>query len=615
MNKNTVIGFVLMLAIVMGFSWYSQKQMSEQAAIKMKADSINTAQQALVNPKTDTIVGELPSAETTASPVIIENNIQDSSEYSLSSSFFGEQEYYTLQNDKMIVTLSNKGGAVRSVELKDYKTYSGDPLMLFKEQDSEFNLTFYTNSTYGSVNTSQRYFKIVENSDKAISMRLYADSLSWVEYRYALVQGSYMVDFNISFNNMEHFLDPAQTSLSVLWATVAPQQERGFEYENQYTTIGYKAPNSKEIEELSASTKNEDESVGTKLEWVAFKQQFFSSIIVSDDGFLNGDLAYTTFDPKSGNLKHFIAKLSLPYSPSTTNYDLDFYFGPNDYNTMKSYDRTFQNLIPLGWSFLRWITIGVIIPTFDFFGRWINNYGVIILLLTLVIKLIIFPLTYKSYLSMAKMRLIKPEIDAVGEKYKKDNEAMKKQQAIMELYKRAGVNPMGGCLPMLIQFPIIIAMFRFFPASIELRQEHFLWAKDLSSYDSILKLPFDIPFYGDHVSLFALLMALSMYFTTKQSMANNASMGKQLPGMNAMMLYFMPIMLMVWFNNYSSGLCYYYLLSNLITMFQTYLIRSFINDDKLHQRMKDNAKKPIKKSKFQKRLEELTKQQQAKLNK
>lgn len=613
MNKNTVIGFVLMLAIVFGFSWYSQKQMAEQTALKAKADSINTAQQALVKPQLDTLVGEQASL---AAAVVAQNQVignrQDSSEYALVSSFFGTQEYYTLQNDKMVVTFSNKGGSVKSVQLKDYKTYDGNPLMLFNEQNSEFSLTFFTDVT---VNTAQRYFKVVENNDNAIALRLYADSLSWVEYRYTLAQGSYMVDFKIAFNNMERYLTPAQTSLDILWSNVSPQQERGFEYENQYTTIGYKAPNSTEVEELAASTKSENESIGTKLEWVAFKQQFFSSIIVSKEGFLNGDLTYNTFAPGSGDIKQFTAKLALPFTPATQGYDLSFYFGPNDYKVMKSYDMTFQNLIPLGWSFLRWITIGVIIPTFDFLGKYIANFGIIILLLTLFIKLIIFPLTYKSYLSMARMRLLKPDIDAVNEKYKKDSEAMKRQQATMDIYKRAGVNPMGGCLPMLIQFPIIIAMFRFFPASIELRQEHFLWANDLSSYDSILKLPFSIPFYGDHVSLFALLMALSMYFSTKISMANNASMGKQLPGMNAMMLYVMPVMLLVWFNNYSSGLCYYYFLSNIITMIQTYLIRYFINDEKLHQRMKENAKKPIKKSNFQKRLEEMTKQQQAKLNK
>lgn len=611
MNKNTVIGFLIMLAIVFGFSWYSQKQMTEQAALKAKADSINMAQQALAKPQLDTLAGAQnasASANNQYQPLV---NAKDSSEYAMASSFFGTPQSYTLQNDKMIVTLSNKGGSVKSVELKDYKTYDGDPLFLFKEKDSEFNMTFFTDVL---VNTSQRYFKVAESSDRSIVMRLYADSLSWVEYRYALADGSYMVDFKVAFHNMERFLTPAQTSVDILWSNVSPQQERGFQFENQYTTIGYKAPNSTEVEELSSSTKSENESIGTKLEWVAFKQQFFSSIIVSKDGFLNGDLTYNTFPQGSGDIKQFIAKLSLPFTPATEGYDLSFYFGPNDYKVMKSYDMTFQNLIPLGWSFLRWITIGIIIPTFDFLGKYISNYGIIILLLTIFIKIIISPLTYRSYLSMAKMRLLKPEMDAINEKYKKENEAMKKQQAIMDLYKRAGVNPMGGCLPLLIQFPIIIAMFRFFPASIELRQEPFLWASDLSSYDSILKLPFDIPFYGDHVSLFALLMALSMYFSTKISMSNNASMGKQLPGMNAMMLYVMPVMLLVWFNNYSSGLCYYYLLSNLFTMLQTYLMRYVVNDEKLHQRMKENAKKPVKKSNFQKRLEEMTKQQQAKLN-
>ena len=308
--------------------------------------------------------------------------------------------------------------------------------------------------------------------------------------------------------------------------------------------------------------------------------------------------------------------MTLPYSASMTEgYDLQFYFGPNKFSVLKQYgDLEFQKLVPLGWWIIGWINRYVVIPVFDFLGSYIANFGIVILILTVLIKLLIFPLTYKSYLSTAKMRLLKPEIDKLNEKYPRKEDAMKKQQAMMQLYKSAGVNPMGGCLPMLIQFPILIAMFRFFPAAIELRDKSFLWADDLSSYDSIWTFPdgFSIPFYGDHVSLFALLMAVSLFITSKINYAQSAGMSnQQMPGMKFMMLYLMPVLLLVWFNNYSAGLCYYYFLSNLITIGQTYAFRYIVDEKKLHAQMMENTKKPIKKSKWQMRLEEMQRQQEA----
>ena len=344
---------------------------------------------------------------------------------------------------------------------------------------------------------------------------------------------------------------------------------------------------------------------------MAFKQQFFSSILIAGNDFQNATLQYETFAPGSGNIKQFHAQLSVPYTPQTDSYGFSFYFGPNKYSTLKKYDDLhLQRLVPLGGWIIGWVNRWLVIPTFDFLGKYIANYGLIILLLTIFIKIIISPLTYKSYLSTAKMRLLKPEMDKINEKYPKQEDAMKKQQAMMALYKSAGVNPMGGCLPLLIQFPILIAMFRFFPASIELRGKSFLWADDLSSYDSILHLPFDIPFYGDHVSLFALLMAVSVFITSKISYSQTAQAGPQMAGMKFMMLYLMPLMLLFWFNNYSSGLSYYYLVSNIITMGQTFGFRYIVNEDKLHQRMKENARKPKKMSKFQQRYEELMKQRE-----
>lgn len=622
MNKQTIIGFVLIGVIFLGFSWYGQNEATKNLQIKAHRDSVARAE-ALASAATaitqntnnnTAVIGNPVDSSTTAS--IPANSTLEPALYAALS---GEEQLYTMENDNMIVTISSKGGAIVSVQLKDYKTFDNNALMLFNRRNSEFALNFYTRQ---NIKTSNFYFtptsttkSVVvsgENGKGELAMRLYMDETAYMEYNYTMTTND-MVDLKIKFINCDRYISAAQGTMTIDWSNDSPRQERGYDYENQYTTFAYKFPESNSVEEASMSTTNKEEDIKTKVKWVAFKQQFFSSILVANDDFSDASLAFQTLTPSSGMIKHFSAKLTVPYTPQTTEYSFSFYFGPNKYSTMKEYDQDFQKLIPLGWSLFRWITRFIIIPTFDFLGGFINSYGLIILLLTIFIKLIIFPFTYRSYLSMAKMRLIKPDVDALSEKFPRKEDSLKKQQATMELYSRAGVNPMGGCLPMLFQLPIIIAMFRFFPASIELRGAEFLWATDLSSYDSIWNFPggFSIPFYGDHVSLWAILMAVSMYFTTKINMQQTASSSAQLPGMNFMMLYIMPVMLLVWFNNYSSGLCYYYFLSNIITLVQTIAIRRFVNEDKLHARMKENAKKPAKKSGFQQRMEALSKQQEA----
>ncbi len=618
MKNNRLIGTILIGIILVGYILITQNQAKEQAVIKKQQDSIAYVKQQQLNEERARMQASMAQNSATIQQ---QQTTQDSGveEVGLIQSLRGTEKFYTMENDKMIVTLSNKGASIVSVQLKDYTTYDGQPLMLFEYPNSNFDLSFFTRQ---NINTSNHFFTPVDarerivvsgDGEQTLAMRLYLDETSYIEYLYTMTASSDMVDFDIRFNNVDKYLSPAQNLLTIRWSNDSPRQERGFDYESQYTKFAYKYPNASDIEEAGMGDEKSEE-VKTKIEWVAFKQQFFSSIFVAKNSFAEGNISYKTLAPESGYIKHFDANLSIPYSPQTTEYNFSFYFGPNSYTTMKEYDLSFQELIPLGWSLFRWISRFIIIPTFNFLDGFISSYGLIILLLTIFIKLIIFPFTYRSYLSMAKMRLIKPEIDALGEKFPRKEDAMKKQQAMMELYKRAGVNPMGGCLPMLFQFPIIIAMFRFFPASIELRGESFLWAKDLASYDSILELPFTIPFYGDHVSLWAILMAVSMYFTSKINMQQQASSSSQMPGMNFMMLYMMPIMLLVWFNNYSSGLCYYYFLSNIITLIQTMAIRRMVNEDKLRAQMKSNSAKPIKKSGFQKRLEDMQRQQQAQQN-
>lgn len=611
MNKNTTIGLLLIGLILFGFSWYNNKQYTEAQAEKRRVDSI-----ALANmPKIETPQEVVPQIDTVGLAAV-RDSVARAQGNQMQLSLSGQDQTFELENEVMKVTFLNKGGRVAAVNLKNYTKYDGSPLMLFTEQGSQFGLRMFAPE---QINTADYYFEPKIISATQIAFYLYADSArtSYLEYMYTLRPSDYMVDFRVDLSHFKGKLADNQSTMDITWNVVSPQEEKGFQNENNYTTIAYKYPGAQDIEELGMSDGTKDEQISTKVEWVAFKQQFFSSIIVNTDSFLGADIKYNTFKPTDTNIKDFSAKLSLPYNRDTENYNFNFYFGPNQFSTLNQYDGLdFQKLVPLGWGIFGWINRWLVIPAFDFLGRYISNFGIVILLLTIFIKLLIFPMTYKSYLSTAKMRLLKPDIDKIGEKYPRKEDALKKQQAVMEVYKSAGVSPMGGCIPMLIQFPILIAMFRFFPASIELRGKSFLWADDLSSYDSILNLPFDIPFYGNHVSLFTLLMAVSLFVSSKINYSQNA-MGnqQQMPGMKFMMLYMMPLMMVLWFNNYSSGLSYYYLLSNLITIGQTFAFRYLVNDQKLHLKLKENAKKPVKKSKWAERLETMQKaaaaQQQA----
>lgn len=618
MDKNTLTGLVVIGAILLGFTWYGnnqQEKINKELARKDSIEQVELNKKRALEVKPEAEIGEavVDSAMVNAR-VERMRNILGSELYEAKQ---GIESEYILENDKIVVGISNKGAIVNSVMLKDYKTWDGQPLYLFNKESAKFDLSYRTTI---DINTSDYFFTAVNSAKKvvastakeSISFRLYNDSLSYVEYVYSIKPGDYEIGLQVNFVDMDYLLDSNNDNFKISWSSDALQSEKGYSYENQYTTLAYAISPKDKVEELSIAESKSENAEGI-VGWIAFKQQFFSSIFVSEDNtFENGEFSYTKFPEGSGKLKHFEASVNVPFKKSETAYDFLFYYGPNDYNIMKGYDRNFQDLLPLGWGIFGWINKLIVIPTFDLLSKAIGNFGWIILFLTIIIKLIIFPFTYKSYVSMAKMRIIKPEVDALAEKYPNKDQAMQKQQAMMDLYRRAGVNPMGGCVPMLFQMPILIAMFRFFPASIELRGEHFLWATDLSSYDSVLNLPFSIPFYGDHVSLFALLMGVSTFFASKINMAQSgaSTSQEQMPGMKFMTLYLMPVMLVVWFNNYSSGLSYYYLLSNIITLGQTFIIRRFVDDKTLHEQMKQNAKKPRKKSKWQQRYEEMAKMQQ-----
>jgi len=612
MDKKTLIGLIVIGAILFGFTWYNasiqQKYAQEQQALTATQETEST----------DTIVPEVRQPDILQAADQLERHIGSS----LFQATTGTEKKIEVENDLMKVIFSNKGGKVASVVLKDYLTYQGTPLVLFPDSASVFDMSFFIKQQFNNVqiNTGDYYFVAdssftptfaADETSKNLTFRLDVDSAAHVDFVYTIYKDNYMIDFDVQFVGMENLLAQNQTDLEFTWQNVGMQNEKGFENENNYTTIAYKYPSDESVEQLRTSTEDKSETINSKVKWVAFKQQFFSSIFVAKDDFQNGTLGYSTFQPGEGKIKTFRAKVSVPFTQQLSEYNFNFYFGPNKFSVLKKYDDLhFERLIPLGGWIVGWINRWLVIPTFDTLGAHIANYGIIILILTLIVKILISPLTYKSYLSSAKMRLLKPEVDKLNEKYPKPEDALKKQQAMMALYKSAGVNPMGGCLPLLIQLPILYAMFRFFPASIELRGEHFLWADDLSSYDSILTLPFNIPFYGNHVSLFALLMAASMFIYSRINYNQTAGSAPQMAGMKFMMLYLMPIMMLFFFNNFASGLNYYYLLSNIITIGQTYGFRYIVNEDKLHQRMKENAKKPQKKSKWQQRYEEMVKLQQ-----
>lgn len=629
MDKNTVVGLIVIAAMLFGFSWYSSNQSKKFAEEKRIQDSIAYAK-ALESGEPEII----RSAEEDSLSQQAQTQKQDSllvQQFgkSLVAARSGQEHTYKVENDFFIITFSNKGGKVVGVELKDYKNYSKfskGNVQLYAPNSARFNLEFFINHGLGTVriNTEDYYFttdspeSITFNDTETqqhVSMKLHVDSTSYMEYLYTIHKDNYMIDFDVRFVNMEQILSN-QSDVVFSWSSIAPQHEKGFKNENNATTISYKYPGDKSVENIGISEGSKQEVVNSQVQWIAFKQQFFSSIFIAENNFQNVDLQFDTYAPDNVNIKKFNASLTSDFDRNTPEYNFHFYYGPNKYAILKKYDISTQRLIPLGGNIIGIVNRALVIPVFDWLEKTGMNYGLIILILTFIIKIIIFPLTYKSYLSTAKMRLIKPEMDALTAKYPKQEDAMKRQQAMMALYKQAGVNPMGGCLPLLIQFPILIAMFRFFPASIELRGQPFLWADDLSSYDSILQLPFNIPFYGDHVSLFTLLMAVSMHISARINYAVQPDTSGQ-PGMGmmkGMMLWVMPIMLLAIFNNYSSGLSYYYLLSNMITMGQTFGFRYIVNDEKLHARMKQNAAKksakPKKKSKWQQRYEEMIREQQ-----
>ena len=512
----------------------------------------------------------------------------------------------------MKLTLSNKGAAPVMAELKNYVTFDSLPLYLFDKETSEFSFSFWLNQSQ-EVKSRDLFFEAVDDemsSTKAV-YRMYGDTRDqFLELVYELPAGeSYLVDAHIQSVGMDALLSASEDQFELNWQIQAPFHERSREQEQQKTTVFYKYMDD-EADYISESNY-EEEDLEASAHWVSFKQQFFSAAIIAEQGFSKDNAEIETIELEDENYtKGMAARLTLEFdNERDPTFPFQFYLGPNHYQTLNNLEIGLEGQIDLGWLIFGWVNRWMVIPVFNFLDTYTGlSYGIIILVLTILIKLLLFPLTWKNYVSSARMKALKPEIDEINEKMK-DKDAMAKQQATMTLYRQAGVNPMAGCIPMLLQLPILYAMFRFFPASIELRQESFLWAADLSTYDSIFSLPFEIPYYGAHVSLFTILMAISTFFYSKYNMDMAGGGGSaQLPQMK-MMIYFMPVMLLFFFNSYSSGLSYYYLTANVISMVQQFVIkRYFINEDAIRAKIQKNKTKPKKKSNFQQRLEKMAKE-------
>jgi YidC/Oxa1 family membrane protein insertase len=638
MDKNTITGLALIFVILVTFSYFNKPSERDIEIAQRQSDSIvlvetQNALQAEAKAKEAQVAlqSNLSNpASDTAGVKNAENELKNL--YGVfAEAVKGTEHFITIENNLMKVKVSNKGGKIYSVELKNYKRFNGKPLILFEGDNNRFGLNFFSQNK--SIQTDQFFFvpsvsdsiisvsgpsiskgkegrekfNKLTDSSKSLAMRLDAGNGVAVEYVYTLKHNSFMVGFNIKTAGLKKVMGANSNYINFAWTQEMPRQEKVSKFgEDNYATAYFKYY--KDEADYIATTKSESKALTTKVEWVSFKTLFFSSALIADKAFLNGQVSTKIRGAKDTlYVSDMAADLTIPLDNSgSETFPARFFFGPNQYNTLNQYNIKLEDELALGWTVIGWVNKYIIIPAFDFLRRYIGNFGLIILLLTIYVKLIIAPFTYKSYISQAKMRLLKPEIEEIQKKFGEDKK-MESQQAVMALYKRAGVNPMGGCLPMLFQMPILVAMFYFFPISIELRQQSFLWAHDLSSFDSIVTLPWDIPWYGSHVSLFCLLMTVTNILYVKYNNEMSAAGTQQMPGMKTMM-YMMPVMFLFIFNSYASGLSLYYFLSLVFTFVQMWIFKKLINEDAIHAQLKAKQKMPVTKSKFQERLEAMAKQ-------
>lgn len=644
MDKKTIIGLVLIFAVMTAWMYMIQPSEEEKAEIKRKQDSVLAVQKRASEKAEKATPNTLTKQEELRQTIAVAKS-EDSTAVEAQKAledYFGvfsnaalnPERHLFVENDLLRIDFNTLGGKIDQVYLAEYKTYYQDSVRFFTKGGNDYGLNlslgsrllqtkdlnfevFVNNKTYKE-NTP---IKVKGEDSVVISMRIYTNQLdslakdvAYLEYRYTLKGNDYRVGFDIISHNLNNIVTD-KSNLEFVWESKLRMKEKDGSVENKSTSVYYLLKDEVEyLKENGVDDKKEEN--GVPIKWISYKQQFFSTALISNtgEGFISSTMqSQTEKGEKDNYLRTMSSNISIPFDEEKNHYeyDMEFFFGPNKYAVISDYDLQMEEIIPLGWGFflLQWINRFVIIPVFDFLQSFGWSMGLIILILTILVKIVLFPLAYKQFASSAKMKVIAPEVQKINEKYPKQEQAMQKQQAVMNLYKRAGIKPMAGCLPMLIQFPILVAMFRFFPASIELRQQSFLWADDLSTYDSILNLPFNIPFYGNHISLFCLLMTAAQLIYTHISMKQQAQT-QTMPGMKFMM-YFMPIMMLFIFNSFSAALNYYYFISLCFTFLQMFIIRKTIDEKKVLQRLEANAKKPLKKSKWQQRIEALEKQNQA----
>ena len=629
MDKNTTIGFLLIALIIIGFALINKPSEEEIARQRHYNDSIALVQQ-------QRMAAEAARQEANAALQAPAQGLDSASlQAKLADAFgafspaaTGTDTCYVLENEVLRVALSAQGGRIYSAELKNFRTHDSLPLFLFEGKESMMNFTLIT-SNNRIVNTKDMFFTPVSapqtdaDGNQTLALRLGTSVPdAYIDFVYTLPKDDYMLHFDIVPVNISQVIPAGTNSLEMQWASKLRQQEKGRKFEERYAALNYRFASEKDVEMLNAA-KNDSRRLNNRIKWIAFKDQFFSSILIADDEIVSANLTSSIEPEHSGYLKDYSANMIIPFNAlDGTPTGFRFFLGPNHHQTLASYDKGIdkedklylRKIIPLGW--FGFVNRYFIIPMFNFFRSFIGNMGIIILLMTLVVKIIIFPMTYKSYMSSAKMRVLKPEIDEINARIPADKPA-ERQQAMMKLYNKVGISPMSGCLPLLLQMPILIAMFGFFPTAIELRQESFLWAKDLSTYDAIISWKAHIPLissiFDNHISLFCVLMTVTTFLSNKLNTATQAAAGGDQMKMMQWMMNLMPIMFFFIFNNYASGLTYYYFLSTLISTIQMYAIRATVDEEKLlaQLRAKGNTKdkNPKKKSSFMERLEKAQREQ------
>ncbi len=612
LDLNSIIGFVLISGILI-WMLYSNSPTPEELAAKAKKEQIDKQKE---SPKT--------ASTSKAAPVVSNDSLQNQQDKAKLGSFAyssslpsAKEDYTTIENEVLSLTIANKGGYIVNATVKGVEQFERDskkPVQIIKDNNADFNITLNTKDNR-VLNTKELFFEPIltkEGENQVLTMRLKAAESQFLEYRYVLKPNEFMLDFGIKTQGLADVINTSK-ALDLEWQLKAFRNEKSISYENRYTEMVYEFEDGKD-DYLSAASN--DEELVNDVTYIAFKQHFFTSILLTDTPFKTATLKSENLvvDEEVDTLytKNFMAKIPLDFKNGELNYAMNWYYGPAKYKTLNDYNRNLDEIMPLGWGIFGWINRWVFIPVFGLISGFMP-YGFAIIFFTILVRLAMSPITYKSYLSQAKMKVLRPEINELNVKYK-DN-AMKKQQETMKLYSKAGVNPMAGCLPAVMQIPVFYALFQFFPSMFDLRQKSFLWADDLSSYDSIYQLPFKIPFYGDHVSLFPILASVAIFFYMKMTTGDQQMSAPTQEGMPDMgkimkiMIYISPVMMLIFFNNYASGLSLYYFISNLITIGIMLVIKKYIvNEEKIHAKIQENKTKPKTESKFQRKMREMMEQ-------